>query len=30
MTDAEQLEYLLSLQEWANDFSDEPFNLRRW
>ena len=24
------MEYLLSLQEWANDFSDEPFNLRRW
>lgn len=30
MTNAEQLQYLLSLQEWANDFSDEPFNLRRW
>ena len=30
MTDVEQLEYLLSLQEWANDFFDEPFNLRRW
>ncbi|MFC2447269.1 MAG: hypothetical protein ACFNVT_12915, partial [Corynebacterium matruchotii] len=30
MTDAEQLEYLLSLQEWANDPFDEPFSLRRW
>ena len=30
MTNAEQLKYLLSLQEWANDPSDEPFSLRSW
>ena len=30
MTDAEQLEYLLSLQEWANAPSDDPFSLRSW
>ena len=30
MTNAEQLQYLLSLQEWANDPFDEPFSLRRW
>lgn len=30
MTNAEQLRYLLSLQEWAQDMFDEPFSLRRW
>ena len=29
MANAEQLRYLLSLQEWAQDMFDEPFSLRR-
>ena len=29
MNDEEQLKFLLSLQEWAQDMFDEPFSLRR-
>lgn len=30
MTDAEQLKFLIALQEWSQDSSADPFEYRRW